>query len=264
MITTETIRNRLSEFAASSPLNRVPELGIPTIFESPVVAVADAADPLFLKLKEPGVVAPDHMTPREWLPEAKSVICWFLPFSETIRKSNRTFIDLPSKEWTYGRYEGENFNRAMRAYLKEVLEKNGNRCVSPALDPRFKVTIANYTSTWSERHAAFVAGLGTFNLSRSMITEKGCAGRFGSIITELELEPTIRPYSGHTDYCNNCGACIPRCPVDAIDADGKSQPPCHAHMDAMLEKYSPRYGCGKCQTGVPCEHGIPATVQSAG
>jgi hypothetical protein len=26
-----------------------------------------------------------------------------------------------------------------------------------------------------------------------------------------------------------------------------------------LARFRPRYGCGKCQTGVPCEHQIPVS-----
>jgi len=35
-------------------------------------------------------------------------------------------------------------------------------------------------SSWSERHAAYAAGLGTFSLNDALITPKGIAHRLGS------------------------------------------------------------------------------------
>ena len=226
-----------------------------TIFDAPLVAIASADDPLFSELQKPEVVSPEHFMPKNWLPDAKSVISYFLPFSEAIRKSNIETDYYPSVEWTYGRIEGETFNNAVRNYLSEVITDAGFKCVSPALDPRFKVL--GLTSTWSERHVAYIAGLGTFNLSKSLITERGCAGRYGSVITDLEIQPTVRPYTDLYEYCNNCGVCIERCPVNAISPEGKDHSPCHKFQEDMKIKFAPRYGCGKCQTGVPCEYGIP-------
>jgi epoxyqueuosine reductase len=43
----------------------------------------------------------------------------------------------------------------------------------------------SYASSWSERHAAYAAGLGTFGLCDGLITARGKAVRFGSIISKL-------------------------------------------------------------------------------
>ena len=42
---------------------------------------------------------------------------------------------------------------------------------------------------------------------------------------------------------------------------GKDHAVCSEYLDRVKVRYSPRYGCGKCQTGVPCEHQIPAVSQ---
>ena len=115
-----------------------------------------------------------------------------------------------------------------------------------------------YIPSWSERHAAFACGLGTFGLSKGLITEKGVCGRFGSIITDLELPPDERNYKEVYEYCNMCGVCITHCPVNAISLDkGKNSSLCSKFLDEVREKHAPRYGCGKCQVSVPCESGIP-------
>ena len=138
----------------------------------------------------------------------------------------------------------------------------------PALDERFwakagfnegsPYSEVSFTSNWSERHVAFVCGLGTFGLSKGIITSKGVAGRFGSIITELYLSPQKREYENIYEYCSMCGACIKKCPVNAISIEnGKDHIICSKFLDKTAEKYKPRYGCGKCQIGVPCESRIP-------
>jgi len=124
--------------------------------------------------------------------------------------------------------------------------------------PNSKHLGLSYTSTWSERHAAFVCGLGTFGLSRGLITIRGMAGRFGSIISELYLPADERQYEEVSEFCSMCGQCVKRCPVGAISIEeGKNHSICSAFLDRTTTRYSPRYGCGKCQTGVPCESRIP-------
>jgi len=55
-----------------------------------------------------------------------------------------------------------------------------------------------------------------------------------------------------------CGACGKNCPVNAISLDkGKNHVICSAFLERTAEKYKPRYGCGKCQIGVPCESSVP-------
>ncbi|RKJ54879.1 epoxyqueuosine reductase, partial [bacterium 1XD42-8] len=38
---------------------------------------------------------------------------------------------------------------------------------------------------------------------------------------------------------------------------GKNHALCREYLQKTKEKFSPRFGCGKCQTGVPCEYQIP-------
>lgn len=243
------------EFIEISPLNVVEELGSLRIYDKPVLGLAAADDPLFSRLKDPEIIGPHHLNPGEWLPEAQTVISYFLPFSERIREANRGEGD-PPVEWLYGRIEGEICNDALRRHLVNEIEKMGGRAVVPPFDPRYQAI--NMRSNWSERHVAFIAGLGTFNLSKSMITEKGCAGRFGSVVVTARYEPTPRRYTEVYEYCTNCGACIHRCPPGAISMAGKDHSICSQYINEKIKKrFAPRYGCGKCQTAVPCEHAIP-------
>jgi len=117
-------------------------------------------------------------------------------------------------------------------------------------------------SNWSERHVAFVCGLGTFGLSKGLITKSGIAGRFGSILTELYLPPNNREYENIYEYCSMCGICVKNCPANAISIEnGKNHNICSEFLNKTAKKYNPRYGCGKCQIGVPCENKIPKQLK---
>ncbi|TCL75174.1 hypothetical protein EDC14_1003105 [Hydrogenispora ethanolica] len=249
------------KYIQESPLNRVPALDGMRIFEAPLLAAAGAADPLFEGLKAAEAVGAHHLSPRQWLEGARTVIVYFLPFTGRVREANRP-LGLPATEWLYGRIEGEQMNCSLSERLVQYLTACGYQAVAPGRDERFAVR--DRRSNWSERHVAFIAGLGTFSLSRSLITRSGSAGRIGSVVTDLELPPTQRAYEALDEYCSRCGACIVRCPPLAIDEQGKDNAICGAYLDRVLARYRPRYGCGKCQTGVPCESKIPVTARRAG
>ena len=268
MLTSENLRAALGEFLTNNPGNRM-ESG-DRIYDEPLVGIATAHDPYFLEFTRPEVIGDVLRVPTSWLDGAASVVSFFLPFSETIRKSNRTF-GLPSAEWLHGRFRGEDLNSDAKRFVVSLIQAEGYRAVAPTLDSRF-VQTADFRSSWSERHVAFVAGLGTFGLSRGLITSKGMAGRFGSIVTDLEITVTPRPYSNPFEYClflsgkAPCRACVERCPVQAITDKGKDHPPCSDYLrrEDLVQDVKDRYGyryvaCGKCQTGVPCESGIPIT-----
>jgi len=235
------------------------------IYEDPLFAVGDAADPLFEGLRSPEVIGEEVMLPNEWLPGAKSVISFFLPFTERVRRSNSEMIAKASDEWLHARIEGQLMLDILTRFIAGELEKQGFKAVVPAIDPRFD-KFAPYASNWSERHTAYICGLGTFGLSKGLITKKGIAGRFGSIITDAPLPVTEREYSSPFEYCTMCGKCANNCPLNAIDpskgvAEGKSHRICSIITSQKLPPHGKnqriRYGCGKCQVCVPCESCIP-------
>ncbi len=243
------------------------------IFEPPIFAFGAADDEGFESLQDPSVIGKHFMLPKEWLPQAKTVISFFLPFTAAVKQGNRRDLSWPSEEWLHGRIEGQAFINKLCLHLQSALIDAGYNSLVPCLDQRFwaKTGFSNaapyadngsealaFTSTWSERHVAFVCGLGTFGLSKGLITKKGMAGRLGSVVTELYLPPDSRGYKEIYEFCDMCGTCAKNCPVNAISiAKGKNHIICSNFVDETLEKHKPRYGCGKCQVKVPCENGIP-------
>lgn len=260
----EQLERFAAEYTLQSEFNRIgtdeaiaAELAGVQMFDLPLMGISSAADPLYAKMKEPGVIGEHFRLPQEWLAESKTVISFFFPFTEKVRKSNLGG-KLPSSLWLHGRIEGQRFLGKFASALAQAIIDEGGKALVPVFSPEFDFNNPKknmmFNSNWSERHVAYISGLGTFSLTRGLITEKGMAGRFVSIVTDLELEPTERPYSELYEYCLKCGACAKNCPVGAISVKkGKRQLPCGLYQKVMMKKYSPRYGCGKCQVGVPCE-----------
>jgi len=271
-----SVRDEIVRFALESPENRRRDGG-GRYFDEPLVGFASAADPLFTEYRK--IIGPFHRTPAEWMamePDAPpmvrgTVICWILPITRTTRESNRRESVWPSREWAHTRNYGEKFNNLLRSHVVEYLSGRGHRAIAPQLSPDWKriddapVGIA---STWSERHAAYAAGLGTFSLNDGLITERGIAHRCGSVITDLVLPPTKRSGSDHRGNClryrdGSCGICIDRCPAGALSREGHDKPKCREYVHgeiprAVKERFQvSEIGCGLCQTKVPCEGMIP-------
>lgn len=308
-ISEEDVILRISEYVRTAPENRFPEDDSLPIFENPLVGFASGSDPLFVRYKT--LIDPEHLTPAEALaasteaalnarasdnrvqncteaetasdvsvgahegrnPQELSVISWVLPIHRATRESNRSQTEIPSKPWAHTRHYGEQFNNALRRFVVDLLRDMGYKATAPMTEPFFRrFTNENgLVSNWSERHIAYVAGLGTFSLSDGFITERGIAHRCGSVVTTLPLKPTARtalqPYGNCLFYHDkSCRICIDRCPAGAISEKGHDKARCEEYLyheiGFVREKYGVEVaGCGLCQTGVPCEFDNPvATV----
>jgi len=251
-------------------------------FDAPLVGYASGADPLFAWLRDD--IGPDfYWTPAQALqlafpdrairPEATTVIAWVLPQTERTREAHRHCRELPSLPWSQVRHYGEMVNENLRRFVVERLSCQGIAAVAPLLLPQWnRATSPRYgfASNWSERHAAHVCGLGTFGLSDGLITPAGKAVRVGSVVAEMVLPPTPRPYERHDAWCLRacgvqCRACIKRCPAGAISEAGHDKQLCFNYIRSVTAPYVAREqvpgipvnSCGLCQTGIPCEHGVP-------
>ena len=273
------IRDSIRTFVEDSRENRLAQIDSSSIFDPPLVGFADGDDPLFAEYKT--IIGDFHLTPREVLAlapsadgaaDAVSVICWVLPVSRKTSLSNRRRELTPSLRWAHTRLYGEQFNDRLREHVVSVLHGLGYAGAAPILTAAFKRVQREDgpASSWSERHAAYAAGLGTFSLSDGLITPAGVAMRCGSVVTDLPLPAGERKYADHLSNClhfrdGTCGICIDRCPAGAITARGHDKRKCRAYLREGLAGLDRRYGteaigyagCGLCQTGVPCESGIP-------
>jgi len=274
----QIIETEIKSFVRNSPLNRMPGEENMPIFDEPLVGFADGNDPLFQQFKK--IIGPSHLTPSEALvlaynkqPEdggkLVSVVSWILPITKNTRESNREQDKVPAKYWAYTKWYGEKFNAALRKHMVDSFKIRGYMTTAPAIQPYFKVQDSpkGQFSNWSERHVAYVAGLGTFSLADSFITEKGAANRVGSIVIDLKLPPSPRtattPYANCLYYVNkSCKVCITRCPAGAITEAGHDKVKCGNYQDVDLKHIRDDYqvgsgSCGLCQTRVPCEFKNP-------
>jgi epoxyqueuosine reductase len=272
----ESIRRYTESGENTLPL----ESGSEPAWEAPLVGFSRGDDPLYQRFKED--IGPFFWTPAEifakTFPDAKAasdeltVIAWILPQTEQTRLDNSREKTLPSERWVFSRKYGEDFNIKLRNHVVRVLGEAGCKAVAPMNSPLFKLEKSErygFASSWSERHAAYVSGLGTFGLCDGLITPKGKAMRCGSVVARIAVPPSVRPYDDHHAYClyyfdGSCGKCIKRCPADAISKEGgHDKEKCFNYVHIEVEKYiHSRYGfktspCGLCQTGVPCEAKIP-------
>lgn len=264
----ELLRTEIIRFIVTHPGNRVPGSDSPYLDE-PLLGFAAADDRIFRDYQQ--IIGPFHLLPSELLPGAVSIISWVLPVSRLVRESNRSQTDLPSREWALTRSHGETVNGDLRRHLVTWLEGQGHGAVAPQYSPlwqEFPDTPVGIASRWSERHAAYAAGLGTFSLSDGFISSRGIAHRCGSVVTSLSLTPTLRKFGNHYSNClhyhdGSCGACIERCPVGAISRNGHDKTRCRELVygtapEKLSQQYGvPQTGCGLCQTKVPCEAAIP-------
>jgi len=269
-----TIIDLALDLTENSPLNYIssedaitPACAGMKMFDSPIFAFGCANDELFFQFRSPKIDGGHFMLPCEWLPGARTVISFFLPYTDSIKSANSRDLSRPADEWLHGRVEGQLFVAELSNQIQKALTNAGYESIVPISDARFKTWIGEgkFTSNWSERHAAFACGLGTFGLSKGLITEKGTCGRFGSVLTALDMPKDIRQYKDVYEYCAMCGACATQCPAGSISVElGKDHVSCQKFVDKTMEKYKPRYGCGKCQVSVPCESRIPVTTGERG
>lgn len=206
-------------------------------------------------------------------PATLRVVSIAFPQTTETKKTQLAETICPSKNWLVSRGEWEPLLKTFSTELVGALEAQGIRSVSIDLLPEFSVIKTGplgIASNWSHRHYAYAAGLGTFGLSEGLITEKGKAVRFSSLVVETPLEVTKRQYSGPYDWClyfknGSCGKCISRCPIQAISFEGHDKNACLDYEDyfeanlwpAGLERKEYMIGCGLCQVGIPCQDRRP-------
>jgi len=277
MLDKQYLAEEIVRFVSESRENGIPGYEDARLFDEPVVGFADASDPIFDRYKK--IIGSFHITPFEWLQKTfpgesfnqATVVSWILPISEDTRRENRAQTKYPSKRWALTKRHGERFNDALREHMARVLTKEGCKAVAPANSQFFEKVSdeeVGRASKWSERHAAYAAGLGTFSLSDGFITKKGVAMRCGSLVADLKIAPTERKYRSHLDNClfysgGSCTACISRCPAGAITEGGHDKVKCRNYTNKVAADYTRKnYGtevkcCGLCQTAVPCEDRIP-------
>lgn len=265
------MKEKITNFIMNYVSQKDEEGIIPHIWRTPIVRFGDATLPEYEGLKQ--LIHPEHGTPREVLPGAKTVIAYFLPFRREIGDSNKEGR-LSSVIWAKAYEKTNAFFYEFNDILVDWLREQGfHAAVSPdAKNYDDKLLL----SKWSQRHIAYYCGLGTLGINNMLITEAGCCGRVSTVVTDLDV---VHDEPVKMEYClykrnGSCGACVKHCPVGALSVDGYDRFCCNRLCDensAVHVGYceTPSYQldsdteligtncCGKCVTVMPCTYKIP-------
>ena len=251
------IEDRIREFIKKHEKSH----NLEDIWQEPLFAYASADDPMFPELKE--IVSPKHFMPSDFMKNPKTVITYFLPFQEYVAESNSYGL-YSSVEWARAYVETNRLIQLINTDIQLFMEENGFK--STLIPATHNFNEDTLISDWSQRHVAVIAGLGKFGLNRMLITQSGCCGRIGSIITDMQLEPTQRPVG---EYCLNkhnstCTICVKKCVNESLFEDEAlyDRHKCYE----MCLKNAERLGevgladvCGKCLSIVPCSYINPVS-----
>ncbi|MDD2779695.1 MAG: 4Fe-4S binding protein [Candidatus Methanomethylophilaceae archaeon] len=206
----------------------------------PGFAVADAAawdtDPLV------SATIPTHQRPRSIMPSARSVVVIWVPVSPTIMHT------APS---IYYREHYRTLNTLLDVTSQRIatmLDAEGHDAAYVPRDGYHGIEglRKDPSSFFSHRHAAYLAGLGTFGINNVLLTEKhGPRVRFASVITSADI-PAGRPLK--KGLCTECMKCVRECPANALSGNtypgGLDKSLCVERSGELAKKgISP---CGRC------------------
>ncbi|MGE5626754.1 MAG: epoxyqueuosine reductase [Solirubrobacterales bacterium] len=272
----------ITEKATNHPLNRLEyPFQNEKIFDEPIIGFVNGNDPIFQDYKK--VIGPQHFTTEEIMrwqannnnvepPKAEelTVISFILPISEKTIKANADKTDWLSERWAQTRKSGEIFTQVFVREIVSLLMEKGVLAIAPDMTPMFRYKRypnVGWSSSWSHRHIAYAAGLGTFGMHNLLITEKGVAHRCGSFVVNLKLNPSGKREKDIHAHCLHyqgisCLKCMQRCPAGAISVNGHNKECCYKKVISSIplcnkEYHIFIYGCGLCSAEIPCESSLP-------
>lgn len=222
-------------------------------FRVPLVGFSSADDPLYERVVE--IVGPHHQRPHDFLPKAKTVISFFIPFQKRTVQANRSrgsVADLWGRSYLAANKWINGLNQALCDFL---ISRGFDGVSVPATHTYDPETLK---AGWSHRSAAFIGGLGRFGLNRMLITRLGCAGRYGTVFTSAELPVSERSEEELCLFYKNgsCRACLKACPVSTLSEGGFDRFKCNELLLGNKEYLSARGitadVCGKCVVAGPC------------
>ena len=249
----QAIRAEIERFVSEYQYERKTRTG----WGTPLVGFASATDPRFSELKT--AISPTHAMPCDLLGKAASVVAFFLPFEKTLSKSNREG-QFASEDWALAYIETNRLIGDLSVRMKSFLEERG--FPTRIIPATHNFDEEKLISDWSHRHVAKIAGLGNFGLNHMLITEYGCCGRVGSLITTVPLEPDP-PCDEEMclyRYDKSCGRCAVRCVNGALQLNQFDRHRCYEMCLTNQDRFE-SLGladvCGKCVVAVPCSHVNP-------
>jgi epoxyqueuosine reductase QueG len=223
-------------------------------WKDPIIEIISANDNKLNILKK--VISVDHFMPNDILPDAKSIISFFIPFQDSIVKNNIEGT-MASKEWAMAYIKTNDLIKIINENIEKLMKKEGYKTGKIPATHNFDKD--KLISNWSHRHIAYIAGIGTFGINNMLITKNGCCGRFGSIVVNYEFNE-YRQDIEIKEKCINkvngsCGICIDKCIVNAYENNKFNRHKCYKQClenDEFHKTNGNASVCGKCIVGLPC------------
>lgn len=236
------------------------ECGKQTRFKEPLVGYANTSEPLFDLFDDHGLCR----LPRKVYNPARAIIVYFLPYQDEITESNKRSRE-PSEQWIQAYHDSTWAMMKVNAAISEEINRFGRLAA-----------ICNSPSDWDEKKcgpewnfkiAAFVARLGDFGPNGCLVTEAGYAGRFGAVLTDINLAPEndhgfantksradtpemAKEYEGYlqkTRFKDQCSQeMIRACPGNAITEEGIDRKACQQYCKTIFSHVPTPDVCGKC------------------
>ena len=229
-----------SEELKEEILKKCRELQIPLVGFAPVSRWENPPEELPNTFK---VWIPENFWPQSIYPETKTVIVIGLPVSLPI-------VETAPSIYYHELYETVNADLDAKAYeISNFLTFKGFPSIYLPRDAYgdIDVILEKPFAFFSHKHAAYLAGLGSFGQNNILLTpEFGPRVRFTSIFTTAKIKGNPIKIK---DLCTKCLACVNECPVNAIREEGDFPPPvdkikCAQRSKKLRKEF--RSPCGIC------------------
>lgn len=230
----------MNESLKKEILKRCKKLQIPVVGFAPAYRWENPPKELPNKFS---VWIPPEFWPQSIYPETKTVIVIGLPVQLPI-------VETAPSIYYHELYHTVNAALDFKAYeISNFLVEKGYSSIFLPRDAYgdIEVILEKPFAFFSHKHAAYLAGLGSFGQNNVILTpEYGPRIRFTSIFTSAEIEGD--PIKNQ-DLCTRCLACYRKCPVNAIKVEGDFPPPidkigCALRSKKLRKEY--RSPCGIC------------------
>ena len=244
------ITNKIIEYVKSYPVRK----DVKNIWKAPIVGFADANGSYISALKESVTLA--HLLPGDFMENPNIVISYYIPFTEELAALNMNVEgNLAAQEWSDAYNLTNTMIQDINQYVADFLNEMGYRAVSPTGVVFDKERIL---SNWSQRHIAYAAGLGTFGINNMLISEKGCCGRYGSVVADIPVEPDQILKEERCLYKKNggCKKCVKNCFSGALTTEGFDRKKCY-EICMINDVRTGADVCGKCDIDIPCAFKMP-------
>jgi epoxyqueuosine reductase QueG len=154
---------------------------------------------------------PSEFYPQNVMPGTNTVVVIGLPVTLPILETTPSVLYHELYRTINGLLDQYSYRIAL------FLEEEGHSSVGITRDGYASLDVLRErpVAAFSHRHAAHLAGLGTFGVNNTLLTERyGPRVRFASVLTAAVIEPDAVMTK---DLCVHCMRCARHCPVSAID-----------------------------------------------